>query len=103
MNDVFETTNGSLEIYIRLPIHRNRLQCQLYLDQHLYIEQIICKFSFHNSTPTNIPTDFNIPFNAITNIVDDIEHDFPYKEMIRNLQFVNISTLFLIFHYLLMY
>jgi len=37
MNDVFETTIGSFEIYIGLHIHRNRPQCQLYLDQHLQV------------------------------------------------------------------
>jgi hypothetical protein len=35
MNDVFETTIGSIEIYIKLHIHKNWLQHQLYLEQHL--------------------------------------------------------------------
>jgi len=35
MNDVFETTIGSIEIYIKLHIHKNWLQRQLYLEQHL--------------------------------------------------------------------
>lgn len=93
MNDVFETAIGSLEIYVGLHSHRNRLQHQLYLDQHLYIEQIICKFGFDNSTLINIPTNFNIHFNTLINITDDIEHDFPFLKMIGTYNLL-VSTLF---------
>jgi hypothetical protein len=58
------------------------------LDQFLYIEEIIRKYSFDNSTPTNHS---NIHFSATPKIADDIDHDFPYMETIGSLQSTNVG------------
>ncbi len=88
MDDVFETTTNLPKMYVRFHIHKNRLEHQIYLDQCLYIEQIIRKYGFDNSTPIN---HLDIHFSAILNTVNDIDHDFPYMEMIGSLQCINVG------------
>ncbi len=57
----------------------------------LYIKKIIHNFGFNTSTPTNILVGPNIHFNVIVDITKDIDHNFPYKEMIRSLQYVDVD------------
>jgi hypothetical protein len=52
------------------------------------MDQIIRKYGFDNSTPINHS---NIHFNATPNIANDIDHDFPYMEMIGSLQFTDVG------------
>jgi hypothetical protein len=65
------------------------------------MKKIIHNFGFNTSTPTNILVGPNIHFNAIVDITKDIDHNFPYKEMIRSLQYANVGISLNIFFLLI--
>ena len=87
-----EVTIGTDDMYIGLPLTRDRPKRLLYVDQQRFIESMLVKFGCANANPVSTLADLNVQLQSPRLDDDSAIPDFLYQELVGSLLYVQIST-----------